>query len=138
MICSSTVQRPVTITFNGKEIPHSPVRIHVVSRPADSSKVRVEGLRPVCNGGYINTFNITANDAGSSGFLEVGVLGPMLPCHQIFVEHKEDYKVETKFIVAEKGTFLVSIKWHGDHIPGSPFEVKVTFPKKGSSAFAFL
>lgn len=114
----------VTITFNNKEIPHSPVRIHVIPRAPDASAVKINGLHPVCQIGQITDFNIDASHAGGSGFLEIGILGPTQPCNQIFVEHKGDLKFDVKFVVVEKGNQLVSIKWHGEHVPGSPFDIK--------------
>lgn len=113
----------VVIKFQDKEIPHSPVRIHVIPEAADPTKVKVQNISPIANVGKVNNFIIDASKAGGSGYLEIGILGPTQPANQIFVEHIGDYKFEVKFVVVEKGTFLVSVKWHGEHVPGSPFEI---------------
>ena len=113
----------VVIQFDNKEIPHSPVRIHVVPEDPDATKVVVKNLGPNCDIGQVNSFQVDGSKAGGSGYLEVGILGPSMPANQIFVEHTGDSKFECKFVVVERGTFLCNIKWHGEHVPGSPFEV---------------
>ncbi|XP_053377764.1 filamin-A-like isoform X5 [Mercenaria mercenaria] len=92
---------------------------------SDASKVTVEG-----NGikkGYRNkqcTFNVDTSQAGHN-MLFIGMIGPKGPCEELCVKHYPGQPYKITYLVKERGDYMLAIKWGEEHIPGSPFYVKV-------------
>lgn len=113
------------IRFNGIDIPESPFRIVVGQVNADPGRVFASG-----NGlhsgetGKPCEFIIDTLNAGA-GALAVTVDGPakvQLDCKEV----QEGYKVS--FVPSAPGDYLITIKFVGVNIAGSPFKCKVTGP----------
>ncbi|XP_028574974.2 filamin-B isoform X4 [Podarcis muralis] len=74
--------------------------------------------------GQKNTFSVDCSKAGSNMLL-VGVHGPTTPCEEVSVKHLGNQQYGVKYVVKEKGDYILAVKWGEEHIPGSPFHVTV-------------
>ena len=105
-----------TIKYADVEIPKSPFSVRVERPPADASKCTVQDIDTP------GSFVLDASEAGGSGILEVCAHDEFTPVHFIAVSHNGDYTFNVKY-KSEPGDTTISVKWHGVHIPGSPFIV---------------
>nr|XP_026692752.1 filamin-B isoform X39 [Ciona intestinalis] len=124
----------VNVKFNDQDIPGSPFPVTVTGVgkntkdpqrfKSDASKVRSygSGLRRAVIGE--NTFSVDCCNAGSNMLL-VGVHGPLTPCEEVHVKHVGQRKYAITYTAKEAGDYLLIVKWGDDHIPGSPFHVKI-------------
>lgn len=113
----------VHVKFNGHDIPESPFRVLVGQQTADPGRVFASG--DGLNFGETGKpceFLIDTLNAGA-GALAVTVDGPakvQLDCKEV----AEGYKVS--FIPSAPGDYLITIKFVGTNIAGSPFKCRVT------------
>ena len=109
-----------------KFIPGNPFELNVVSE-ADASKCKAEGpaLHPNSLKIEGNPLDITVDttEAGN-GELQVQVEGPGGIEPTVYVA-SEDGIYSLKFDVPKPGRYTVNITWSGEHIPGSPYKLKV-------------
>ena len=107
----------VNIKFADVHIPGSPFLVSCSRAPPDASKchaiLQTES----------QAVTVDARGAGGTGWLEVGVWGAEVPARYVAVEHNGDYTFSVSYDIAEAGETMISIKWHGQHIDGSPFRV---------------
>ncbi|XP_078393717.1 filamin-B-like [Cetorhinus maximus] len=92
---------------------------------SDSGKVVAKGLG--LNKAYVgqkNSFTVDCSKAGSNMLL-VGVHGPKIPCEEVMVKHLGSKLYNVSYILKEKGSYILVVKWGDDHIPGSPFQITV-------------
>ena len=113
----------ISITFNGKDIPESPLVIPVHSK-SDISKVILEPLELFAKNISCNqeiSFSINTEGAGV-GCLETKVVGPegkeLLLTLRNTEEDKDD-KIH-RFLPAISGEHKIIATWNGDHIPNTP------------------
>lgn len=109
--------------FNGNDIPESPFRVSVGQVNADPGRVFANG-QGLNHGetGKSCEFIIDTLNAGA-GPLAVTVDGPakvQLDCKEV----PEGYKVS--FVPSAPGDYLITIKFVGTNIAGSPFKCRVT------------
>jgi filamin len=114
----------VHVRFNGVDIPESPIRVCVGTVNADPGRVFAsgEGLHTGETGGKPCEFVIDTLKAGA-GALAVTVDGPakvQLNCKEV----PEGYKVS--FVPSVPGDYLITVKFVGTNIAGSPFKCRVT------------
>ena len=57
--------------------------------------------------------------------LMVGVLGPTIPCEEIYIKHAGNQQYNVRYIVKERGNYVLVVKWGEEHVPGSPFHFTV-------------
>lgn len=107
----------VYVTYSEKDVPRSPFSVQCDRPSPDASKCIVTGLE---NHG---SFTVNCKDAGGNGLLEVGVSGAYVPAHFISVKHNGDYTFSVSYDIPEPGETIISVKWHGEHLTGSPFTV---------------
>ena len=107
----------IHIQFAEREIPGSPFSVPVTRPPPDAEKCVITGLE---NPG---SFVIDATEAGGNGFLEVGVCGAYVPAEFVSIKHNGDYTFSVTYDIPEPGETTISVKWHGQHLKGSPFTV---------------
>ena len=69
------------------------------------------------------SFVVDASLAGGNGVLEVCAVGAFVPARYISVTHNGDYTFNIKYDIPDPGETWISVKWHGEHVPGSPFTV---------------
>jgi filamin len=113
----------VHVRFNGHDIPESPFSVLVGQQTADPGRVFAsgDGLR-LGETGKSCEFLIDTLNAGA-GALAVTVDGPakvQLDCKEV----SEGYKVS--FIPSAPGDYLITVKFVGTNIAGSPFKCRVT------------
>uniref|UniRef100_A0A8C8S3S3 Filamin A n=1 Tax=Pelusios castaneus TaxID=367368 RepID=A0A8C8S3S3_9SAUR len=115
----------VNIKRNGQHIPNSPMTVTISqSEIGNASRVRVSG--PGLSEGRTfepAEFVIDTRDAGYGG-LSLSIEGPSKV--DINTEDLEDGTCRVTYCPTEPGSYLISIKFADQHVPGSPFSVKVT------------
>ena len=108
------------IKYKGVNVPGSPYEVPVVRPPPDASKCVMEGFNeeePENPGDFI----IDAEKAGGSGVLEVSGGESETPANHLSVDHMGNFKFKVKFDMPGSGNKVLNLKWHGEHVPGSPF-----------------
>uniref|UniRef100_UPI00398F5899 filamin-A-like isoform X3 n=1 Tax=Pristiophorus japonicus TaxID=55135 RepID=UPI00398F5899 len=115
----------VNIKKNGRHIANSPITIMInQSEVGDASRVRVTGpglteaqtFEPA-------DFTIDTREAGHGG-LGLSIEGPSKV--DISTEELENGNCKVTYCPTEPGNYIINIKFADQHVPGSPFTVKVT------------
>lgn len=92
---------------------------------SDSSKVVSSGAGlSTAIVGQKSCFSVDCGRAGSN-ILLVGVHGPTIPCEEVSVKHVGNEQYNVAYLVKDKGSYTLVVKWGEDHIPGSPFHITV-------------
>ncbi|XP_048343970.1 filamin-B isoform X2 [Sphaerodactylus townsendi] len=115
----------VSIIKNGSHVPNSPVSIMVVqSEIGDARRARVSG-RGLVEGRTFEMcdFIIDTRDAGYGG-ISLAVEGPSKV--DIQTEDLDDGTCRVSYFPTVPGVYIVSTKFADEHIPGSPFTVKIS------------
>jgi filamin len=107
----------VTVKFADVEIPDSPFPVRVERPPPDASKCIVGDMDPP------GSFVVDATLAGGNGLLEVSAAGEFGPAKSVSVDHMGKFMFKVNYDVTEPGETNINVKWHGEHVPGSPFSV---------------
>ncbi len=107
----------VHLQFANRDIPDSPFEVRCVRPPPDATKCVLTW--PESPG----TFTVDCKDAGGTGLLEVGVCGSYVPVEFVSVKHNGDYTFSVSYDISEPGETTITVKWHGQHLTGSPFTV---------------
>ena len=107
----------VNLKFADKDVPGSPFEVKCERAPADATKCIVSFNND--NQGL----TVDAKNAGGTGLLEVGVCGAYVPARFVSVQHNGDYTFSVSYDIPEPGETVISVKWHGQHLTGSPFTV---------------
>ena len=116
-----------SIAFYDRQIPGSPFKINVVPGP-NASKCRAYG--PTLHPNALHTAGnplelyIDSSEAGY-GSLRVYVQGPNDYRPRIFMADDGKGIHSIKFDAMKSGRYFVVIAWAEQHIPGSPFKLKV-------------
>uniref|UniRef100_A0A8K9XIT2 Filamin B, like n=1 Tax=Oncorhynchus mykiss TaxID=8022 RepID=A0A8K9XIT2_ONCMY len=115
----------VSIKKNGCHVPNSPITIMVVqSEIGDASKVKVYGQGLVEGHTFdMSDFVVDTREAGYGG-LALSVEGPSKV--DIQTQDVEDGTCVVSYCPSEPGSYIVSVRFADQHVPGSPFTVKVT------------
>ncbi|XP_077181564.1 filamin-B isoform X3 [Paroedura picta] len=115
----------VSIIKNGSHVPNSPVSIMVVqSEIGDASRAKVSG-RGLVEGRTFEMcdFIVDTRDAGYGG-ISLAVEGPSKV--DIQTEDLDDGTCRVSYFPTVPGVYIVSTKFADEHIPGSPFTVKIS------------
>ncbi|XP_078520736.1 filamin-A isoform X1 [Lissotriton helveticus] len=115
----------VSIKKNGLHIPNSPITVMISqSEIGDASRVRVSGPG-LTEGRTFETseFVIDTREAGYGG-LSLSIEGPSKV--DINTEDLEDGTCKVTYCPTEPGNYIITIKFADQHVPGSPYSVKVT------------
>ena len=109
----------ISVKFNDEEVRHSPFEVKVSSGRGDpdATKCIVTGIE---NG---EGFKVDCSQAGGNGMLEVGVSGCDVPADFVQVQHLGDYAFDVSYHVSVPGETIIVVKWHGEHLNGSPFTI---------------
>lgn len=127
----------VNVFYAGKAIPNSPFPVRV-SPSSDPKKVRAfgRGLQPTgVRVGDLADFKISTEGAGE-GIPHVTILGPGGQNTQFELKSINNSTFDGLYKPLKEGRYRVMIKFGGQDIPKSPFDVNVG-PKKQSSIVAF-
>jgi len=115
----------VSVLRAGKHIANSPFKITVgESEIGDASRVKVfgQGLKQ----GYanaVNEFVVNTKEAGYGG-LSLSIEGPSKA--DIECQDNEDGSCRVTYKPTEPGNYIINVKFADQHVPGSPFTVKVS------------
>ncbi|VDD87374.1 unnamed protein product [Enterobius vermicularis] len=116
----------LVVKYSNEHVPGSPFVINV-SHPPDASKVRVFG--PGIEHGILSTFKsnfVVETKGAGAGQLTVRVRGPKGAFNvEMQREKKQERTIHCKYEPKEPGDYQVEVKWHGEHVPGSPFLVMI-------------
>ena len=107
----------VDLKFAGKDVNGSVFRVPCEALPPDASKCVVTGLD------VPGSLMVDCSEAGGTGSLEVGVCGAYVPAEFVSIKHNGDYTFSVTYDIPEPGETQISVKWHGQHLTGSPFTV---------------
>uniref|UniRef100_A0A8C7I8A0 Filamin C n=1 Tax=Oncorhynchus kisutch TaxID=8019 RepID=A0A8C7I8A0_ONCKI len=114
----------VSVKKNGTHVTNSPFKIMVgQSEIGDASKVKVFGQGLVEGHIFeVAEFIVDTRNAGYGG-LGLSIEGPSKV--DINCEDVEDGTCKVTYCPTEPGNYIINIKFADQHIPGSPFTVKV-------------
>ncbi|XP_035851780.1 filamin-C-like isoform X7 [Sander lucioperca] len=114
----------VSVKKSGKHVTNSPFKIMVgQSEIGDASKVKVYGQGLVEGHTFeVAEFIVDTRNAGYGG-LGLSIEGPSKV--DINCEDVEDGTCKVTFCPTEPGNYIINIKFADQHVPGSPFTVKV-------------
>ncbi|XP_029017551.1 filamin-C-like isoform X2 [Betta splendens] len=114
----------VSVKKNGKHVTNSPFKIMVgQSEIGDASKVKVCGQGLVEGHTFeVAEFIVDTRNAGYGG-LGLSIEGPSKV--DINCEDVEDGTCKVTYCPTEPGNYIINIKFADQHVPGSPFTVKV-------------
>ncbi|CAL1528168.1 unnamed protein product [Lymnaea stagnalis] len=119
-----TGEHLVNVFRNGQHIANSPFKITVgESEIGNASKVKVYGKgleQGLAN--EVNEFIVDTREAGYGG-MSLSIEGPSkadIECHD-----NEDGTCRVTYKPTEPGTYIINIKFADQHVPGSPFTVKI-------------
>ncbi|VDN53518.1 unnamed protein product [Dracunculus medinensis] len=116
----------LVIKYSDEHVPGSPFIVNVSHAP-DASKVRVYG--PGIEHGILSTFKsnfVVETKGAGAGQLTVRVRGPKGAFNvEMQREKKQERTIHCKYEPKEPGDYQVEVKWHGEHVPGSPFLVMI-------------
>ena len=111
-----------SVQFAGTDVPGSQFPVRAVRPPPDASKCEVVGIHEAPG-----RFTVLAQDAGGCGLLEVGATSKYCPVQNVAVKHNGDYTFGVTYgLETEDEEATIYVRWHGEHVPGSPFTV---YPK---------
>ncbi|XP_037604615.1 filamin-B [Sebastes umbrosus] len=118
-------EHKVSILKNGRHVANSPITIMVVqSEIGDASQVKAQGDGLTQGTTFNNSsFVIDTREAGYGG-LALAIEGPSKV--DIQTEDMEDGTCSVTYCPTEPGNYIVSIRFAEEHVPGSPFTVRVT------------
>lgn len=118
-------EHQVSILKNGRHVANSPITIMVVqSEIGNASQVKAHGDGLVQGTTFTNaSFVVDTREAGYGG-LALAVEGPSKV--DIQTEDIEDGTCCVTYCPTEPGNYIVSIRFAEEHVPGSPFTVRVT------------
>ncbi|XP_067360675.1 filamin-B isoform X2 [Channa argus] len=118
-------EHKVSILKNGRHVVNSPITIMVVqSEIGDASRVKAHGDGLVQGTTFNNaSFVVDTREAGYGG-LALSIEGPSKV--DIQTEDLEDGTCGVTYCPTEPGNYIISIRFAEEHVPGSPFTVRVT------------
>ncbi|KAM8884183.1 filamin-C isoform 2-T2 [Synchiropus picturatus] len=114
----------VSVKKSGKHVTNSPFKIMVgPSEIGDASRVKVYGQGLVEGHTFeVAEFIVDSRNAGYGG-LGLSIEGPSKV--DINCEDVEDGTCKVTYCPTEPGNYIINIKFADQHVPGSPFTVKV-------------
>ncbi|KAK0403419.1 hypothetical protein QR680_016902 [Steinernema hermaphroditum] len=123
---SEVGKHSLSIKYSDEHVPGSPFVIPV-SNPPDPSRVRVHGpgIQHGILNGFKSNFVVETRGAGA-GQLTVRVRGPKGAFNvEMERDRQQDRTIHCRYAPREPGDYQVEVRWHGQHVPGSPFLVMI-------------
>ncbi|CAF3681830.1 unnamed protein product [Rotaria sp. Silwood1] len=116
----------LTIKYNGENVPGSPYIVKV-NNSTDIHKVHVSG--PGIENGILSTFQsyfLCETKGAGAGQLTVKIRGPKGALRvEMQREHLQDRTILCRYNPIESGHYIISVKWSGEHVYGSPFHTHI-------------
>ena len=117
----------IKVEYAGEHTTGSPFKAVVSSAP-DASRCVVDGscLNPDSQplAGDPLDFTVATGDAGD-GRLKVSASDPSRGTCRVFMANDTDDVFSVRVDTKDPGTYVIDVKWAGEHIAGSPFTVLV-------------
>ncbi|XP_078677456.1 filamin-C-like isoform X45 [Branchiostoma floridae x Branchiostoma belcheri] len=115
----------VSVKKNGRHVANSPFKILVGQQEiGDARKVKVKGAGLRESATFdVAEFTVDTREAGYGG-LGLSIEGPSKA--DINCRDNEDGTCTVTYRPTEPGNYIINIKFADQHVPGSPFTVKVT------------
>ncbi|XP_050389012.1 filamin-B isoform X3 [Patella vulgata] len=121
-----TGRHVLQIKYGGEHVLGSPYAFRISAQP-DASKVRVSG--PGVEHGILATFQsrfIVETRGAGQGQLTVRIRGPKGAFQvEMYRDSQKDRTILCRYDPAETGLYVISIRWSGVDVPGSPFHVHI-------------
>ena len=127
------------VTYYDSQIPGSPFKVNVFPGP-DASKCRVGGPALHPNSLHIagNPLELTVDTTEAGyGQLRVYVQGPNDYRPRVFSADDDKGNYLIKFDAMKAGRYYVVVAWSDNHVPGSPFKIRVHPAADASKVKAF-
>ncbi|CAO1424762.1 unnamed protein product [Diamesa tonsa] len=124
----------IFIKFNEFDLSKKPLIVTVAEKSrefvlpvfnSDSRKVSIKGLgiqQVILN--VKNEFTVDASAAGNN-ILFVSVGGPSGQCDEVYIRHMGQNIYNVYYRVRDVGEYRIVVKYGSDHIPGSPFHLRI-------------
>ncbi|XP_069103435.1 filamin-A-like isoform X2 [Argopecten irradians] len=114
------------VKYGGEHVLGSPFILKVGSQP-DASKVRVTG--PGVEHGILATFQssfVVETRGAGAGQLTVRIRGPKGGFQvEMYRDSQRDRTILCRYDPTETGLYIISIRWSGVDVPGSPFQINI-------------
>lgn len=114
------------IKYGGEHVNGSPFQLKVGAQP-DASKVRVTG--PGVEHGILATYQsrfIVETRGAGAGQLTVRIRGPKGGFQvEMYRDSQRDRTILCRYDPTETGLYVVSVRWSGVDVPGSPFQINI-------------
>ncbi|XP_078312685.1 filamin-C-like isoform X3 [Crassostrea virginica] len=114
------------VKYGGEHVNGSPFVIKVGAQP-DASKVRVTG--PGVEHGILATYQsrfIVETRGAGAGQLTVRIRGPKGGFQvEMYRDSQRDRTILCRYDPTETGQYIVSVRWSGVDVPGSPFMINI-------------
>ncbi|ESO98830.1 hypothetical protein LOTGIDRAFT_231196 [Lottia gigantea] len=121
-----TGRHVLQIKYGGEHVLGSPYAFRISAQP-DASKVRVSG--PGVEHGILATFQsrfIVETRGAGQGQLTVRIRGPKGAFQvEMYRDSQKDRTILCRYDPSEVGLYVISIRWSGMDVPGSPFHVHI-------------
>uniref|UniRef100_A0A3B3XYD3 Calponin-homology (CH) domain-containing protein n=1 Tax=Poecilia mexicana TaxID=48701 RepID=A0A3B3XYD3_9TELE len=116
----------ILIKYGGDEIPYSPYRIRALPT-GDASKCTVTGagVGPTIQIGEQTVITVDAKAAGK-GKVTCSVCTPEGAELDVDVVENEDGTFDIFYTAPQPGEYVICVRFGGEHIPNSPFQVTVS------------
>uniref|UniRef100_A0A3Q3SF82 Filamin A, alpha (actin binding protein 280) n=1 Tax=Mastacembelus armatus TaxID=205130 RepID=A0A3Q3SF82_9TELE len=116
----------ILIKYGGDEIPYSPYRIRALPT-GDASKCTVTGagVGPTIQIGEQTVITVDAKAAGK-GKVTCSVCTPEGAELDVDVVENEDGTFDIFYTAPQPGEYVICVRFGGEHIPNSPFQVTAT------------
>ncbi|XP_034027950.1 filamin-A isoform X4 [Thalassophryne amazonica] len=116
----------ILIKYGGDEIPYSPYRIRALPT-GDASKCTVTGagIGPTIQIGEQTVITVDAKAAGK-GKVTCSVCTPEGVELDVDVVENEDGTFDIFYTAPQPGEYVICVRFGGEHIPNSPFQVTAT------------
>ncbi|KAL8600676.1 hypothetical protein ACOMHN_006742 [Nucella lapillus] len=114
------------VKYGGDHVLGSPFDFKVSAQP-DASKVRVSG--PGVEHGILATFQsrfVVETRGAGAGQLTVRIRGPKGAFQvEMYRDSQKDRTILCRYDPVETGLYIISIRWSGVDVPGSPFHIHI-------------
>ncbi|XP_061194597.1 filamin-C-like isoform X3 [Saccostrea echinata] len=114
------------VKYGGEHVNGSPFVLKVNAQP-DASKVRVTG--PGVEHGILATFQsrfIVETRGAGAGQLTVRIRGPKGGFQvEMYRDSQRDRTILCRYDPTETGLYIISVRWSGVDVPGSPFQIHI-------------
>ncbi|XP_062567858.1 filamin-A-like isoform X3 [Saccostrea cucullata] len=114
------------VKYGGEHVNGSPFVLKVNAQP-DASKVRVTG--PGVEHGILATYQsrfIVETRGAGAGQLTVRIRGPKGGFQvEMYRDSQRDRTILCRYDPTETGLYIISVRWSGVDVPGSPFQIHI-------------